>query len=125
MALWACNECGTAYAVGLPWCPYCHSTDHEEDGVPKITTWGGASPEGDLERAARAAAAEAATEPAAAAADPASPRTGDDLPVNKDGSASRSQMTDEEKVILDARPAADPEPPVASPSGPPKKATGG
>jgi hypothetical protein len=43
MALWRCGACGTAYAVGLPACPHCHSTDYEEDGVAKITTGGGAS----------------------------------------------------------------------------------
>lgn len=42
MALWRCKRCGTAFAVGLPYCPQCTSTDHEEDGaMPKITREGG------------------------------------------------------------------------------------
>lgn len=43
MALWACLGCGCRYAVGLSGCPQCGSPDYEEDGMPKITTWGGAS----------------------------------------------------------------------------------
>jgi hypothetical protein len=42
MALRRCRECTTAFAVGLPACPHCRSTDHEEDGaMPKITRHGG------------------------------------------------------------------------------------
>ena len=36
MALWQCGGCGTSYAVGLPRCPHCHSTEWTEDGMPKI-----------------------------------------------------------------------------------------
>ena len=43
MALWACLTCGCRYAVGLEACPQCRGTDHEEDGVAKITTGGGPS----------------------------------------------------------------------------------
>ncbi|MGW1616374.1 hypothetical protein ACWCQZ_44400 [Streptomyces sp. NPDC002285] len=42
MALRRCRECTTTFAVGLPACPHCASTDHEEDGaMPKITRHGG------------------------------------------------------------------------------------
>lgn len=42
MALRYCRECTTRFAVGLPACPHCQSTDHEEDGaMPKITRHGG------------------------------------------------------------------------------------
>jgi hypothetical protein len=42
MALRRCRECTTTFAVGLPACPHCQSTDHEEDGaMPKITRHGG------------------------------------------------------------------------------------
>jgi hypothetical protein len=42
--LWTCRRCSTRFAVGLPFCPQCTSTDIEkEDGVPKITTHGGPS----------------------------------------------------------------------------------
>jgi hypothetical protein len=42
MALRRCRECTTTFAVGLPACPHCSSTDHEEDGaMPKITRHGG------------------------------------------------------------------------------------
>jgi hypothetical protein len=45
MALWVCNRCTTKFAVGLPYCPQCTSTDAREDGsdVPKNTVYGGAS----------------------------------------------------------------------------------
>lgn len=44
MALWVCAGCSTAYAVGLPACPQCLSTDREEDHpMPKITLHGGAT----------------------------------------------------------------------------------
>ncbi len=42
--LWRCRRCGTSFAVGLPYCPQCTSTDYEEDdGMPKNTVHGGAS----------------------------------------------------------------------------------
>jgi hypothetical protein len=42
--LWRCRRCGTRFAVGLPYCPQCTSTDHEEDGaMPKNTVHGGTS----------------------------------------------------------------------------------
>jgi hypothetical protein len=35
--LWRCTECTCAYAAGLPACPHCAGTEHEEDGeMPKI-----------------------------------------------------------------------------------------
>jgi hypothetical protein len=35
--LWRCTECTCAYAAGLPRCPHCSGTAHEEDGaMPKI-----------------------------------------------------------------------------------------
>jgi hypothetical protein len=44
VALWRCRRCGTRFAVGLPYCPQCTSTDHEEDGaMPKNTVHGGSS----------------------------------------------------------------------------------
>jgi SAP domain len=44
VALWRCRRCGTRFAVGLPYCPQCTSTDHEEDGaMPKNTVHGGTS----------------------------------------------------------------------------------
>jgi hypothetical protein len=43
MALWACQDCGTVYAVGLPACPHCGGTEYQEDGVAKITTGSGPS----------------------------------------------------------------------------------
>lgn len=44
MTLWTCLACTTRYAVGLPACPHCRSTDYEEDGaMPKITRHGGPS----------------------------------------------------------------------------------
>lgn len=59
--LWVCAGCGTRYAESLAACPHCGDSgrraDHEAapdedgagedgeegDGMPKITTWGGAS----------------------------------------------------------------------------------
>lgn len=36
MALWRCTSCTCTYAVGLPRCPQCSGTEHEEDGaMPK------------------------------------------------------------------------------------------
>jgi hypothetical protein len=47
--LWRCRRCGTRFAVGLPYCPQCTSTDHEEDGaMPKSTVYGGASNAAEL-----------------------------------------------------------------------------
>lgn len=45
MALWRCRRCTTRFAVGLPYCPQCTSTDYEEDGedVAKNTVHGGPS----------------------------------------------------------------------------------
>lgn len=45
MALNACTSCTTKFAVGLPKCPHCGSTDYVEDGdvMAKITRSGGAS----------------------------------------------------------------------------------
>jgi hypothetical protein len=45
MTLWRCRACGCSFAVGLPYCPQCTSTDHEEDDgtMPKITKHGGPS----------------------------------------------------------------------------------
>lgn len=48
MALWICDTCTTAYAVGLFRCPRCHGTDfHEEGTMPKISVTGGATNAGD------------------------------------------------------------------------------
>jgi predicted nucleic acid-binding Zn-ribbon protein len=43
--LWVCGRCGTKYAVGLPYCPQCTSTDYREDGeeMAKNTVHGGPS----------------------------------------------------------------------------------
>jgi hypothetical protein len=45
MALLACLDCSTRFAVGLSRCPHCQSTNYEEDGAmsPKITVHGGPS----------------------------------------------------------------------------------
>ena len=45
MALNACQDCTTQFAVGLKKCPHCGSTDFQEDGAmsPKITNHGGPS----------------------------------------------------------------------------------
>ena len=45
MALNECADCTTAFAVGLPRCPHCRSTDFAEQGqdMPKITEHGGAT----------------------------------------------------------------------------------
>lgn len=45
MALNECKGCSTAFAVGLPRCPHCRSTDFVEQGqdMPKITAHGGPS----------------------------------------------------------------------------------
>lgn len=59
MAVWACAECTTAYAVGAPRCPHCGSENYTEDGMAKATV-GGASDDktaaGDAPQAAPAAA---------------------------------------------------------------------
>lgn len=41
--LWECGDCGTLYAIGLPYCPQCTSTNYREPGMPKTTVEGGAS----------------------------------------------------------------------------------
>lgn len=45
MALNECAGCTTLFAVGLPQCPQCRSTDFAEQGqdMPKITASGGAT----------------------------------------------------------------------------------
>jgi hypothetical protein len=48
MALLSCLRCTTKFATGLLRCPHCLSEKFEEDGVPKITTSGGASHPEDL-----------------------------------------------------------------------------
>lgn len=47
MALNVCQDCTTAFAVGLKKCPHCQSTNFQEDStVPKITALGGPSIDG-------------------------------------------------------------------------------
>lgn len=59
MALNVCNGCTTKFAVGLPRCPHCASTDFCEDGqMAKITAQGGPSDK-TLPEADEAAPAEA------------------------------------------------------------------
>lgn len=78
MALWYCTGCGAAYAVGLPRCPQCQATEHEENPVPKISKASGVTFEPSADPATEpaasaevpAAAAEAAPEPPAAKAGP-------------------------------------------------------
>jgi hypothetical protein len=53
MSLWICGRCTAAYAVGLDCCPQCGGTEHEEDGVAKISRSGvsfgpGRGPDGML-----------------------------------------------------------------------------
>jgi hypothetical protein len=44
VALNACEDCTTKFAVGLLKCPHCGSTEYEEDStVPKISRHGGPS----------------------------------------------------------------------------------
>ena len=43
MALWICDDCTAAYSPGATKCPQCGSTEHTEEGMPKITRHGGAS----------------------------------------------------------------------------------
>jgi hypothetical protein len=45
MASWACSTCRTVYAVGIPACPHCGSTDYsdEEAIVAKASAEGGAT----------------------------------------------------------------------------------
>ena len=54
--LWTCRRCTTRFAVGLPYCPQCTSTDIEkEDGVPKTTVHGGPSNAGEAAESPREA----------------------------------------------------------------------
>lgn len=41
MASWLCMGCRTAYAVGIPACPHCQSTDYSEGGDVKANANGG------------------------------------------------------------------------------------
>lgn len=76
MALNACTSCTTKFAVGLPKCPHCGSTEFVEDGdvMAKITRHGGASdntvPEPEAEAEAVEAPAPETEEPPAAAPEP-------------------------------------------------------
>jgi len=68
--LWTCRRCTTRFAVGLPYCPQCTSTDIEkEDGVPKTTVHGGPSNAAEVGEppasASAATEAQAASEPTA------------------------------------------------------------
>lgn len=53
MALWVCENDGVRYAVGMPACPQCGSTEYREDGeeqVPDgaaadVLAWVGEDPE--------------------------------------------------------------------------------
>lgn len=70
MALWVCTACTAAYAVGLPCCPQCGSTDHQEDHqMPKITRAGASYEPGRGPAGQPVPPAEEDT----AAADPAAP----------------------------------------------------
>jgi hypothetical protein len=72
MALWRCRRCGTRFAVGLPYCPQCTSTDHEEDGaMAKTTVHGGPS---------NAAGVGESPAPAPAATEPETEQTADGAP---------------------------------------------
>ena len=72
MALLVCNRCTTRFAVGLPYCPQCTSTDcyteGEEDDMAKITVHGGPSNAGEV--ASPPAAASPATALEAASPEP-------------------------------------------------------
>lgn len=41
--LWVCGDCTARYSVGAPRCPQCGSTNHQEDGMAKISLHGGPS----------------------------------------------------------------------------------
>lgn len=40
MKLWVCAGCAVAYEAGIPRCPDCGATEHEEIDVPKTTKAG-------------------------------------------------------------------------------------
>jgi hypothetical protein len=113
MALRLCRECTTRFAVGLPACPQCGSTDHEEDGaMPKITRHGGPtiagaavvggswSNEGDPdvwpepEQADEAPAAEGSEEPSPGSSSETSPEKPSSEPGTKPAARRRpARMT--------------------------------
>jgi len=73
MTLWACLGCSAAYAVGLPGCPQCGSSDAVEEGtMPKISKAHGPTyGEQDPARAVVEPAEQVADETLAAEASPA------------------------------------------------------
>jgi hypothetical protein len=57
MATWRCRRCTAKFAVGLPYCPQCTSTDVErgDDDMPKISRHGGATVASEAPEAAEPA----------------------------------------------------------------------
>jgi hypothetical protein len=105
MALWYCCGCTAAYAVGLPQCPQCGSTEYtdneEEAAVPHITVAGGPSISPEQVEAEQAAAAHA---------DQATPQV---APVAAPDQAAETGPETEASPVAEA-PAPEP-PPVAAP----------
>jgi hypothetical protein len=85
VALWECVGCSTVFAVGLPACPHCRSTDHYEQGqeppVAKTTVHMGASNALDPESTAAAVPAAAAPVAAEAPADAPASLAPDEAPA--------------------------------------------
>lgn len=113
MALSVCVDCTTKYAVGLPKCPQCRSTNCVEDGQPmaKITAHGGPSDKtlnepdaevGDAPESEPVAAEE--SQPAVEGGEESSPGT----------SSSTSTETQPEKSEPSSKPDPSPVPTTAS-----------
>lgn len=127
MALWRCLACSAKYAVGLARCPQCHSTEHEEDGVAKITGWGGPSL-GDPAAHEPAPAESGVAEPAVAEAVAAPAAEPEEAPaVVTVADQKAAGVPPEETVTVADQKAGTPPPPLppAPPPSPPKQADDG
>lgn len=114
MSVWGCAVCTAAYAVGLPRCPQCGSTEREgETAVPKITRAGVSYEPGRGHTGA-------AGELPAGGADPAGPVT-PDVPVQAAGPQPAVAPAAGGPPAPDAAPAPEP----AEPKRAPRKASDG